>query len=251
MWRYLVAKASSAEQLRLLDLQALDSKMRQLDSRARSVRENPDLKALAAKAAAARSALGAAATQSADIERELARAEADVASVTSRLERDRKHLDSGAGGSKELTALQSEIESLTRRRSDLEDTELEVMERLESVRGVEAERRAEAASAETEMAELEAKRDAELAEIEAERAETMRQRTELAGRFAPDLLAVYERTLARHGIGAARLFHGTSEGSGMQLSPGDLADIRKAADDDIVFCPDSGCILVRSSEWGS
>ncbi|MFW0770726.1 zinc ribbon domain-containing protein [Arthrobacter koreensis] len=246
-----MAKASPAEQLRLLDLQALDSKMRQLDSRARSVRENPDLKALAAKAAAARSALGTAATQSADIERELARAEADVASVTARLERDQKHLDSGSGGSKELTALQSEIESLSRRRSDLEDTELEVMERLEAVRGIEAERRAEAVSAEAELADLEAKRDAELAEIEAERAETQRQRTELAGRFAPDLLAVYERTLARHGIGAARLFHGTSEGSGMQLSPGDLADIRKAAEDDIVFCPDSGCILVRSSEWGS
>ncbi|MCC3282541.1 zinc ribbon domain-containing protein [Arthrobacter caoxuetaonis] len=246
-----MAKASSAEQLRLLDLQALDSRMKQLDSRARSVRENPDLTALAGKAAAARTALGAAATQSADIERELARAEADVASVVARLERDQKHLDSGHGGSKELTALQSEIESLSRRRSDLEDTELEVMERLEAVKAVEAERRTEAAAAETELTDLEGRRDTELAEIEAERAEIMRQRTELAGRFAPDLLAVYERTLSRHGIGAARLFHGTSEGSGMQLSPGDLADIRKAAADDIVFCPDSGCILVRSSEWGS
>ena len=76
-------------------------------------------------------------------------------------------------------------------------------------------------------------------------------RDELAATFEPGLLAVYEKTLAKHGIGAARLFHGTSEGSGMQLSPGDLADIRKAAEDDIVFCPDSGCILVRSEEWSS
>lgn len=246
-----MAKASPAEQMRLLDLQALDSRMKQLDSRARAARENPELAALAAKAAAARTALGAAATESADIERELTRAEADVASVTTRLERDRKHLDSGSGGSKELTALQSEIESLSRRRSDLEDTELEIMERLETAKGTEAERRAEAGAAESELAELEARRDSELAEIEAERAETQRQRTELAGRFAPDLLAVYERTLARNGIGAARLFHGTSEGSGMQLSPGDLAEIRKAADDAVVFCPDSGCILVRSAEWDS
>jgi predicted nucleic acid-binding Zn-ribbon protein len=35
----------------------------------------------------------------------------------------------------------------------------------------------------------------------------------------------------------------------MHLSPGDLAEIKAAAEDDIVFCPDSGCILVRSSEW--
>ena len=51
------------------------------------------------------------------------------------------------------------------------------------------------------------------------------------------------------GVGAARLFHGKSEGSGMMLSPGDLAEVKAAADDDIVFCPDSGCILVRSAEW--
>jgi predicted nucleic acid-binding Zn-ribbon protein len=35
----------------------------------------------------------------------------------------------------------------------------------------------------------------------------------------------------------------------MALSPGDLAAIRAAAEDEIVFCPDSGCILVRSPEW--
>jgi len=63
------------------------------------------------------------------------------------------------------------------------------------------------------------------------------------------MLAVYEKTIARRGVGAARLFHGKSEGSGMMLSPGDLAEVKAAADDDIVFCPDSGCILVRSAEW--
>jgi predicted nucleic acid-binding Zn-ribbon protein len=63
------------------------------------------------------------------------------------------------------------------------------------------------------------------------------------------MLAIYEKTLAKRGVGAARLFHGTSEGSGMQLSPGDLAEIKGASEDEIVFCPDSGCILVRSAEW--
>ncbi|MDN6300811.1 MAG: DNA-binding protein, partial [Micrococcaceae bacterium] len=30
---------------------------------------------------------------------------------------------------------------------------------------------------------------------------------------------------------------------------GDLAEIRAAAEDDVVSCPDSGVILVRSPEW--
>ena len=246
-----MAKASSEEQLRLLDLQALDSTVNKLRNRARSVSDNSAIAELSLQRAAAQSRLVAASTEAADITRELTRAEADVASVAARVQRNQKHLDSGNGTSKELTALQSEMESLKRRRSDLEDVELEVMERLEAARAVEESSRAAAAALDAEMAALEQARDAELAEIEAERLAVVARRGELAATFEPGLLAVYEKTLAKHGIGAARLFNGTSEGSGMQLSPGDLADIRRAAEDDIVFCPDSGCILVRSDEWSS
>ena len=246
-----MAKASSAEQLRLLDLQALDSTVRKLRNRARSVNDNSAIADLAMERAAAQSRLVAAATEAADITRELTRAEADVASVAARVERNQKHLDSGSGTSKELTSLQSEMESLKRRRSDLEDVELEVMERLEAAKAVEDQSRQAAADLDARMAALEEKRDAELAEIESERRTVLADRDELAATFEPELLALYEKTLAKHGIGAARLYNGTSEGSGMQLSPGDLADIRRAAEDDIVFCPDSGCILVRSDEWSS
>ena len=246
-----MAKASPAEQLRLLDLQALDSRIKSLRSQARNVSNNPEIASLADSVAAAESARVAAGTEVADIERELTRAEADVASVTARMVRDQQHLDGGKGGSKELTALQAEIVSLERRRSDLEDTELEVMERLDAARTREGEAASALAALHEKRRELEEKRDAELAVIGADSADAEARREELAATFDATLLALYEKTLAKHGIGAARLFHGTSEGSGMQLSPGDLADIRKAADDDIVFCPDSGCILVRSSEWGS
>ena len=246
-----MAKASSAEQLRLLDLQALDSNIRKLRNRARSVSDNSAIADLGLKRAAAQSKLVAASTEAADVTRELTRAEADVASVVARIDRNQNHLDSGKGSSKELTALQSEMESLKRRRSDLEDVELEVMERLEAAKAAEEEFRQAARALDAEVAVLEEARDAELAEIEAERVAAVAERAELAATFEPALLAVYEKTLAKNGIGAARLFNGTSEGSGMQLSPGDLADIRRAAEDDIVFCPDSGCILVRSAEWGS
>jgi predicted nucleic acid-binding Zn-ribbon protein len=147
--------------------------------------------------------------------------------------------------------LQSEVASLTRRRSDLEDIELEVMERVEAARAARDEALKRSESLRSQLSELERARDEELARIDAERAEVQSTRDELAASFEPALLAIYEKTLGRRGVGAARLFHGRSEGSGMQLSPGDLADISRAADDDIVFCPDSGCILVRSAEWGN
>ena len=88
---------------------------------------------------------------------------------------------------------------------------------------------------------IRAELDAALAEVDAEATEVRGQRAEFAAGLDAGMLAVYEKTLAKRGVGAARLFHGTSEGSGMKLSPGDLAEIKAAAEDDIVFCPDSGC----------
>ncbi|MFJ6278719.1 zinc ribbon domain-containing protein [Arthrobacter subterraneus] len=246
-----MAKAPQAEQLRLLDLQAKDSKLNQLQRQAATVRANPELAALAAQVAAAESELVTAATNLGDAERDLKRAEDDVQSVVTRLERDEQRLNSGTGSSKDLTALQSEVASLTRRRSDLEDIELEVMERVETARTARDDARKRSDSVQARLRELESARDEELAKIDAERAQVQAARDELAASFEPALLAIYEKTLAKRGVGAARLFHGRSEGSGMELSPGDLADISRATEDDVVFCPDSGCILVRSAEWGS
>jgi predicted nucleic acid-binding Zn-ribbon protein len=246
-----VAKAAPEEQLRLLDLQALDSRLNKLQRQAAVVRSNPEITALQVRVAAVDGELVKASTELADRERELTRAEDDVQAVVTRLERDEKRLNSGTGTSKELTALQSEVASLSRRRSDLEDIELDVMERVDAARTAQLEVQQRTDTVRSELTALEAERDAELEALAAQRAEIQVQRDELAATFEAGLLAVYERTLAKRGVGAARLFHGKSEGSGMELSPGDLADISKAAPDDIVMCPDSGAILVRSAEWGS
>ena len=246
-----MAKAPQAEQLRLLGLQANDSKLNQLQRQAAVVKANPELAALAGQLTTAESELVTAATNLGDAERDLKRSEDDVQSVVTRLERDEQRLNSGTGSSKDLTALQSEVASLTRRRSDLEDIELEVMERVEAARAARDDAQKRSESVRSQLREVESARDEELARIDAERAEVQAARDELAASFEPALLAIYEKTLAKRGVGAAKLFHGRSEGSGMHLSPGDLADISRAADDDIVFCPDSGCILVRSAESGS
>jgi predicted nucleic acid-binding Zn-ribbon protein len=246
-----VAKAAPEEQLRLLDLQALDSTLNKLARRATAARSNPELGIVASRVAEVDGELVRATTELGDLERELTRAEDEVQAVVTRLERDDKRLNSGTGTSKDLTALQHEVASLTKRRSDLEDVELDAMERVEAARTARAEVEGRTNAVREELRALEEARDSELAEIEAQRGKVQAQRNELAATFDTALLAIYERILARRGVGAARLFHGKSEGSGMQLSPGDLADISGAAPDDIVLCPDSGCILIRSSDWGN
>lgn len=244
-----MAKAAPAEQLRLLELQALDAKIKQLNHRAKILREDPRLSDLQAGLAVAQSDLVLRSTEVADTQRELTRSETDVEQVATRIARDEAKLNSGTGLSKDLVALQHDLASLAKRRSDLEDIELEVMERLEAATARQAKQQGVVDDILGSLAGIRDELDAQLAEVAAEREGVLKDRQALAESFEEGLLAIYERTLSKRGIGAARLFHGTSEGSGMQLSPGDLADIRKAGADDIVFCPDSGCILVRDGEW--
>lgn len=246
-----MAKAAPQEQLKLLDLQALDAKLKSLENRAAKVKSDPRVAEGTAAVNAARSALSAVDTELGDARRELARAEADVEQVSTRIQRDEARLNSGTGLSKDLMALQSDIASLNKRRSDLEDVELEAMEKVDSLTAERMLKEQDKDQAESSFGALREELQAQLSALEAERKQVFAERADCAASVEPALLALYEKTLQRRGIGAARLFHGKSEGSGFQLSPGDLADIKNAADDDVVFCPDSGCILVRSAEWGS
>jgi predicted nucleic acid-binding Zn-ribbon protein len=241
-------KAPAAEQLKLLGLQALDAKLRSLDVRRKGLETDPRLGPSEAAAKEATHAEHEAARAVEAAEAELTKIEQSVEQVTARIEKDEARLYAG-GLSKDLQALQHDIAGLSARRSDLEDAELEVLERLDGLRAERASKAEAKAAAIAAHASLRSELDAELASVGIERDAVAGERAKYAAGVDAGLVEVYEKTLAKRGVGAARLFHGTSEGSGMALSPGDLAAIRSAAEDDVVFCPDSGCILVRSPEW--
>lgn len=245
-----MAKAAPAEQMRLLDVQVLDGKLRALDVQAKALKEDPRLPDLHAGVTVAKSDLIVLDTAVSDAQRALTKSEDDVVSVVARIDRDEAKLNSGTGLSKDLMALQSEIESLTKRRSDLEDVELEAMEAFEEASSRQASQQGLVAQMQSVLDEVLDEVRSKLGGLKLERDATIGERAELAATFDPALMAIYDHALGKYGVGAARLFHGKSEGSGMQLSAGDLVDIKKAPADTIVFCPDSGAILVRSEEWG-
>ncbi|MBT8160252.1 MULTISPECIES: zinc ribbon domain-containing protein [Arthrobacter] len=244
-----MAKAAPAEQLKLLELQGLDAKLKSLANRRRVLENDPRIVDLQDALTIANGQLGTAKLAVHDAEAELRKSESDVEQVAGRIERDEARLNSGTGLSKDLVALQNDIASLNKRRSDLEDVELEILERLDSLRGSQAAQQQIVDDIQGSFSGIRAELDQAIAEIAAEEAAFHAERSSFAEGLDAGMLAIYERTLAKRGVGAARLFHGKSEGSGMTLSPGDLAEVKAAAEDEIVFCPDSGCILVRSAEW--
>ncbi|MDQ2851731.1 MAG: C4-type zinc ribbon domain-containing protein [Actinomycetota bacterium] len=244
-------KADTSRQWRLLDLQKLDTR---LDQIAHRVKNHP-VAAQAAKAEqeaqTAREEVVIARTALMDIDREITRAEVDVQQVRDRATRNQARLDAGTGSPKDLQALQHELEALSRRQGELEDIELEIMERAEDLRAVEGRREQQAAQHDATLAELVAQRDAELTELNSERERILAERSNISAGVGQDLLDLYLRIREqRGGIAAAALGQRRCGGCGLELDQSELARIRGAVEDEVLRHDECGRILVRTAESG-
>jgi predicted nucleic acid-binding Zn-ribbon protein len=242
-------KASPEDQALLLDLQALDTRLSQLDHRARSLPEIATLAELTKRSDALRLTLGERKGALEDIRLELARIEADVKVVETRITRDSERLQASSSV-KDVAALEQELTALKKRLNDLEEIELTVMERLEESEAAAAETTEQLAGVADELQQVTGQRDVALASIVEEREATAAARRELEARLPADLLALYEKQRARYGTGASRLQGGVSLASGVKLLEDEMQKIRAAAPDDVLICPSSDAILVRTGESG-
>ena len=181
----------------------------------------------------------------------MAKAEADVQLVRDRSARDQARLNSGQGTAKDLQALQHEVASLARRQSELEDIELEVMERAETLEARVAELESARAELTAKVEVLEASRDKALAELDAEAAQLAANRSNVVPGVGEDLVALYEKIRASSGgVGAAALRQRRCEGCRLELNQVDMNRIAAAADDEVLRCEECRRILVRTSESG-
>ncbi|QNP67313.1 zinc ribbon domain-containing protein [Streptomyces genisteinicus] len=244
--------AAPADQIRLLDVQALDVRLSQLAHKRASLPEHAEIESLTKDLTQLRDLLVAAQTEESDTAREQTKAEQDVDQVRQRATRDQQRLDSGAVTSpKDLENLQREIVSLAKRQGDLEDIVLEVMERRESAQERVTELTGRVASVQGRTDEVTARRDAAQQELDGEAASVTKERGVVAQSVPADLLKLYEKLRVQQGgVGAARLFQRRCEGCRLELNITELNDVRSAAPDTVLRCENCRRILVRTSESG-
>ena len=183
-----------------------------------------------------------------DVRTELTRLESDVKLVEQRRARDVERLATSTNP-KDAQALEHEIASLTRRQSDLEDIELDLMGRVEEADAAVAAQQALLATTTAEGTALTAQAKADVQAATDLAAQLARDRDAVTAAVPAPLLAEYTRR-ASNSAGAALLTRGTCEGCRILLPGTDINDIRNAPDDLVVSCPECGCILVRTDETG-
>lgn len=244
-------KAEPGRQLALLDLQALDTRVRQLQHQREHLPVLEQIADLDNKAALIDSEIVTKTTELADVRRELTKAEAAVQQVRDRATRDTERLNAGTGmTSKDLVSLQSELESLARHQAKLEDEELEVMERVETLEHDATALTTGREELATRLTDLMAQRDRELADIDAELASVSAPRDDLVNAVGPELVALYEKIVQTQGTGAAAIQQRRCLGCQLELNSTDLTRIRDADEDEVLRCDECRRILVRTPESG-
>lgn len=246
-------KASPEQQLRLLDLQDVDSTLDRLAVRRRSLPELAVISECDEKLAALSDQLVAAETVLADIGREQRKLEADVDQVRARAEKDTARMQSGAvSHPKELESLQSEIDSLARRQGVLEDEVIEVMERYEEAAGVVDDLIKQKTDTEAERDAAITRRDEAFKEIDFEVGMRATERGVVKPGVPEDVLALYEKIRAATpgGVGAAALTRRQCTGCHLDLSGSDLVTAKNTAPDEVLRCEECRRILVRTAESG-
>jgi uncharacterized protein len=245
-------KASPEAQLRLLELADIDAELGRIEHRRRGLPEHAELARLEARDDELRDSIASLTAQNSDLKREQAKAEGDVDQVRARIDRDRQRLDSGMVNSpRELESLQSEVQSLHRRQSDLEEVVLDVMERRESAQVTLEQAAAEREQLGTELIRVTAARDAALAELAEQSVKAGDRRIEVTAAITPDLLELYDKLRAQHGgVGAAALRRRSCQGCNLTLNTVDLNAIRVAPDDEVLRCEECRRILVRTPDSG-
>ncbi|MGF2947940.1 zinc ribbon domain-containing protein [Microbacterium alcoholitolerans] len=241
-------KASPENQRTLLDIADLDRRIQQTERARTQPSQGERINELAGIRQQQVGELTALTGVLDDARSELARVESDVALATQRRDRDAERL-AAATDPKQAQALENEIASLARRISMLEDTELDIMGNVEEAQAAVDAQRALIDQTQAEGSQLTAAAKADIAAATTEGEHLTRDRAALAESVAPDLIADYERRASR-GIAVGLLRGGVCEGCRMMLSGTDLNEVRRAASDDVVSCPECGAILVRTDESG-
>ena len=239
-------KASVEDQNRLVELQRLDSHIQSLQFKLKSLPELEQLDAIEKQIITGEEILEVATIELGDVEVELKRSEIEVEQVSDRIKKDENRLNSGQGSPKELEQMQHEIGTLQKRKSDLEDGELEIMIRFDAAKAkVETLKNNDAGLKQLRL-ELQSRYESASKALNEEISSELIKRDSQASGIEKPLLELYEKIRASGGgIGAAPLIGNTCDGCHLSITPVELEKIKALPVDDVVRCEECRRILVR------
>lgn len=236
-------KATEAQQADLLSLATLDAEISRTKAAIGALVSESAFSALRAEQRDFAAALITSRNELDTVELEISRAEADLHLVEQRIKRDDERLNQ-TQSSKDAQGIQSELTTLAKRKSDLEDFELEVLERKDAAAAAFAAVLEQKTELETRLAKLEADNEAAIMKLRSGLDLTAQARAKQATNIPADLLELFEKKATR-GVPAGKLTGRECGACRITLGATAYNEIANLARDEIATCPDCQAILVR------
>ena len=236
-------KANLQDQKRLLELVELDLNLvKNAGDRAKLLAAT-DIQIASEKTLSLSDQLIDARNRVGDLELELKRSENDLELVETRIAKDNQRL-STTSSSKDAQSIEHELTTLAKRKSELEDAELGIMEELDKVRAELSTAESAKSAAENELSSLRASLSSETAQLDSKRAELSAKRVALVGLIDGELALAYQRKADRS-VAVGKLTGRECGACRLSITATNLEEIVALPADEISECPNCQAYLVR------
>ena len=237
-------KANSQEQKTLLAISELDLEISKTVAERKKLADSTEISEASSLALSLSDRLIDARNIVGDLEMELKRAENDLELVETRIAKDIERLAT-TSSPKDAQGIEHELETLAKRKSDLEDAELAIMEALDQAKTDLAEVVRAKADADTALAERRTESASKNSELEAKALELSNKRAQTASTLSAELLSAFEQK-SRRGSGIGRLIGRECGSCRLSITATNFDEISALPVDELAECPNCQAFLVRS-----
>lgn len=232
-----------ASQAALLKLSELDLEIGYLRNEIAKAIDSAELKELAEKQTTLAGELISTRTNLENFQLEIKRSEEDIRLVTERLDRDRARLNS-TSSPKDAIGIQSEIDSLLKRKGDLEDIELALMQDLETAELAHDTVTEQREQLQSETEKLRSQIQVRVDELKSQGRKASADREIVLAKIPAEILKRYE-TLAARQVAVGQIVDRACTACRMTLTVGAIDALNNLVEDELGSCPECQAMIVR------
>ena len=239
-------KAKVESQRLLLDLNSIDQSISKLDYQKKNHPQLMKITELTARVPSIEASIVENDSQITETKKEVSKAEIDVENISKRVQKDKERLSSSETSAKDLTQIQHEIGTLESKQKELEEVQIEFLEKVEDLEHKKRGLQEILEQVKSEISELNTTIKADFEKANKEIANFATERQIVVGKIENELITLYEKIRTEQGIGAGLFSHGTCNSCQIQISPSEINNINSTDPEEIVRCENCRCVLVRN-----
>jgi predicted nucleic acid-binding Zn-ribbon protein len=240
-------KAKVESQKLLLDLNSIDQSISKLDYQKKNHPQLMKITELTARVPSIEASIVENDSQITETKKEVSKAEIDVENISKRVQKDKERLSSSETKAKDLTQIQHEIGTLESKQKELEEVQIEFLEKVEDLEYKKRGLQEILEQVKAEISELNTSIKADFERANKEISNFATERQIVVGKIENELIALYEKIRIESGNGAGLFMEGVCKSCQIIISPSEIHLIEVSDPEEVLRCENCRCIMVRKS----